>query len=122
MAPTTIASLRGLGNPNPSPKPNPHPHQAPSPSPSPGALTILRRGTDKSRGLAAAAAAIGVEAQAFLALGDHANDLGMFAWAGQSLCPSNASERAKAAATLCSHLSNDGDFIVDALAQAGALY
>ena len=57
-----------------------------------------------------------------LALGDHANDLGMFAWAGQSLCPSNADERAKAAATLCSHLSNDEDFIVDALAQAGALY
>ena len=46
----------------------------------------------------------------------------MFAWAGQSLCPSNAHERAKAAATLCSHLSNDEDFIVDALAQAGALY
>ena len=39
----------------------------------------------------------------------------MFEWAGQSICPSNANEAAKAAATLCSHLSNDEDFIVDAL-------
>ena len=92
VALTTVQSLRGLG-----------------------ALTILRRGTDKSRGLAAVSAALGIEAADVLAFGDHNNDLGMFEWAGQSLCPANANERAKAAATLCSHLSNDEDFIVDAL-------
>ena len=115
VAPTTVQSLKSLG-----------------------ALTILRPGTDKSRGLAAVSAALGIDAADVLAfgdpahsnmptsstapplplhypLGDHNNDLGMFEWAGQSICPSNANEAAKAAATLCSHLSNDEDFIVDAL-------
>lgn len=96
VAPTTIASLRSLG-----------------------ALTILRRGTDKSNGLAAVAAAHQIEASEVLAFGDHMNDVGMFAWAGQSVCPANANENARAAATWQSHLSNDEDFIADTLRGIG---
>ena len=92
VAPTTIPRLRSLG-----------------------ALTILRRGTDKRNGLAAAASACGLDAGEFLAFGDHDNDLGMFSWAGQSVCPANANENAKTAATWCSPFSNDQDFIAEAL-------
>ena len=96
VAPTTIVSLRCLG-----------------------ALTILRRGTDKSNGLAAAATACEIDAADVLAFGDHDNDLGMFKWAGQSVCPSNANLNAQAAATWQSHLSNDEDFIAEALRGLG---
>ena len=84
-----------------------------------GALTISTRGTDKSSGLAAATAACGINAADVLAFGDHDNDLAMFAWAGQSVCPANANGNAKAAATWRSHLSNDEDFIGDALRGLG---
>mmetsp|Transcript_1237 Transcript_1237/g.3470 ORF Transcript_1237/g.3470 Transcript_1237/m.3470 type:complete len:327 (-) Transcript_1237:276-1256(-) len=80
-----------------------------------GALTIMRRGTDKRNGLAAAAKTYGLDASDVLAFGDHNNDLGMFAWAGQSVCPSNANGNARAAATWCSPFSNDEDFIAETL-------
>ena len=82
-------------------------------------MTISTRGTDKSSGLAAATAACGINAADVLAFGDHDNDLAMFAWAGQSVCPANANGNAKAAATWRSHLSNDEDFIGDALRGLG---
>ena len=39
----------------------------------------------------------------------------MFVWAGQSICPSNANENTKAAASWVSELSDDEDFIADVL-------
>ena len=62
VAPTTIASLRCLG-----------------------ALTILRRGTDKSNAVAAAAANCGIDAADVLAFGDADNDLGLFHFSRHTL-------------------------------------
>ena len=84
-----------------------------------GAVTVSRAATDKSVGLAVVARQLGLHASDFMAFGDAENDLSMFRWAGSSYCPANGSADAKAAATLCSSLSNDEDFIVQALREVG---
>jgi len=102
----------------------------------PVAVTIRSADDDKSRGLEAvcrrvnAAAKSGaattvsvplpnesgdLEACHFVAFGDATNDLGMLRWAGRSVCPANGREDAKAAAKEVSQLTNDEDFIADAL-------
>jgi phosphoglycolate phosphatase (TIGR01487 family) len=53
---------------------------------------------DKGRGLAVAAERLGVEPEAFVAIGDSVNDVDAFAVAGDSFAVSNADERARAAA------------------------
>ena len=47
--------------------------------------------------------------------GDAENDLGMLDWARYSVCPSNGRPPAKERAAFVSRLSNDEDFIADAL-------
>jgi len=53
---------------------------------------------DKGKGLAAAAAAIGMDAAAFVAIGDSINDVETFERAGRSYAVANADEHARAAA------------------------
>ena len=84
-----------------------------------GAVTI-NRATNKSLGLAVVAKQLGLGPSDVVAFGDATNDLEMFAWAGHSICPTNGSVDAKAAATHCSPLSNDEDFIAQALQSATA--
>ena len=85
-----------------------------------GGLTISRRGTDKSKGLQVVADALGLSAADFLAFGDQFNDLEMFEWAGQSMCPANANEVALRAASHVSEKDNDTDFIAHALEAVAA--
>ena len=54
----------------------------------------------------------------FLSFGDGDNDVGMLGWSGQSVSPSNGMPAAKLAAGRVSALSNEEDFIADALAKA----
>jgi len=79
-----------------------------------GAVT-LKQQANKRIGLQVLAERWGLEPADFLAFGDAANDLDMFAWVGRSVCPANAQECAKVRATETSGLTNDEEFIADAL-------
>jgi HAD superfamily hydrolase (TIGR01484 family) len=84
----------------------------------PSAVLLQKAENDKSYALAHVATALGIKAEEFCTFGDETNDLGMLKWAGQSICPQNGSEKAKACATVVSSLTNDEDFIADALSSA----
>lgn len=76
---------------------------------------VLKPNVDKSVGLAAVAVRYGLDRAEIAAFGDAANDHEMLEWAGAAVCPSNATPDAKSRATFVSELSNDEDFIADAL-------
>jgi phosphoglycolate phosphatase (TIGR01487 family) len=64
---------------------------------------------DKGRGLGAAAAALDLEPDAFVAVGDSENDAAMLALAGRSFAVANADTAARAAAdTVCEGSYGDG--------------
>jgi len=80
-----------------------------------GAITVRSVDNDKRVGLAVIAKEWGLDPQEFLAFGDAQNDLGMFRWAGKSVCPANALDCAKSLATEISPLTNNEGFIADTL-------
>ncbi|MBF4163733.1 HAD family phosphatase [Nocardioides sp. CBS4Y-1] len=61
-------------------------------------LDLTPVGVSKASGLAHVAAALGVDAEDALAIGDGRNDLEMFAWAGRSVCMGQAIDEVRAAA------------------------
>ena len=78
-------------------------------------LEILPAGADKGAALAVLAERLGLEMEKALSMGDGMNDIGMLKAAGFSCAPANAVPSAKAAARWVSPLSNDEDFVADAL-------
>jgi Cof subfamily protein (haloacid dehalogenase superfamily) len=80
-------------------------------------LEFLARGVDKGQALGELAGLLGIPLEATLAMGDAMNDLGMLRAAGFSCAPANALPSVKAAAGWVSPLSNDEDFVADALAR-----
>jgi hydroxymethylpyrimidine pyrophosphatase-like HAD family hydrolase len=81
----------------------------------PCALLLQKTQNDKVLALPHVATALGLGPGDFFAFGDGTNDLGMLKWAGQSACPGNGSDEAKACAKVVSTLTNDQDFIAAAL-------
>ena len=80
-----------------------------------GSIVIQRAGVDKVRGLFAVCEDVGTSFANLIAFGDGENDVGMLAAAGDSVCPSNATVAAKTTAKRTSSLSNDEDFIAEAI-------
>ena len=79
-----------------------------------GPTCVFRQaGTDKAVALAAVVEMLGITAADCCAFGDGDNDLGMFRWAGWSVCPSNAMPEAEELAATISTLSNNDDFIAE---------
>jgi hypothetical protein len=78
-------------------------------------LEILADGVDKGRALAELAELLGIPLERTMAMGDAGNDIGMLQTAGFSCAPSNAVPEAKVIATWVSPLTNDQDFVADAL-------
>jgi hypothetical protein len=78
-------------------------------------LEILPAGADKGAALAVLAERLGLEMGRAIAMGDGMNDIGMLKAAGFSCAPANAVPGAKAAARWVSGLTNDEDFVADAL-------
>ena len=78
---------------------------------------IVKPDTSKAVGIEAVVASRGIGPEEVCAFGDAENDHDMLSWAGFGVVPSNAREGAKSAerATFISALSNDEDFIKDAL-------
>jgi|EP01047_Picozoa_sp_COSAG01_P068120 hydroxymethylpyrimidine pyrophosphatase-like HAD family hydrolase len=60
---------------------------------------------------------LSIPASEFCHFGDEKNDHGAFEWAGWSLCPSNGTVDTKARAKEVSGLSNEQDFIAEALSR-----
>ena len=85
--------------------------------------TVRRSGTDKSAALAflATRELPDLPPRDVWAFGDGKNDVGMFAWAGRSFAPSNASSVAKEAAGSVCDKSNDQDFIADVLCESAGV-
>ena len=73
------------------------------------------RRDDGDRPLQAVTASRGIRPEEVCAFGDAENDHDMLAWAGVGVVPSNARDGAKERATFVSALSNDEDFVADAL-------
>jgi Cof subfamily protein (haloacid dehalogenase superfamily) len=78
-------------------------------------MEVLPAGIDKAVGLARLAGLLGLELGRALVMGDAMNDLGMMREAGFSCAPANAVPEVKAVASWVSELSNDEDFVADAL-------
>ena len=76
---------------------------------------IVKPDTSKAVGIEAVTASRGIRPEEVCAFGDAENDHDMLAWAGYAVVPANAREGAKKLATFVSSLSNDEDFIEDAL-------
>ena len=76
---------------------------------------IVKPDTSKAVGIEAVTASRGIGPEEVCAFGDAENDHDMLAWAGVGVVPSNARQGAKERATFVSPLSNDEDFIEDAL-------
>jgi len=78
-------------------------------------MEVLALGVDKGRALAGLAERLAIPLDRTIAMGDAMNDLGMLRAAGFSCSPANAVPAAKAAAKWVSSLTNDQDFVADAL-------
>ena len=78
-------------------------------------LEFLPSGVDKARALATLAGRLDIPLARTLVMGDAANDLGMVREAGFSCAPANAVPEVKATARWVSPLTNDEDFVADAL-------
>ena len=76
---------------------------------------IVKPDTSKAVGIEAVTASRGIRPEEVCAFGDAENDHDMLSWAGFGVVPSNARDGAKERATFISALSNDEDFIKDAL-------
>ena len=76
---------------------------------------IVKPDTSKAVGIEAVTASRGIGPEEVCAFGDAENDHDMLEWAGFAVVPSNARQGAKERATFVSALSNDEDFIEDAL-------
>ena len=76
---------------------------------------IVKPDTSKAVGIEAVTASRGIRPEEVCAFGDAENDHDMLSWAGFGVVPSNARQGAKERATFVSELSNDEDFIEDAL-------
>jgi len=81
---------------------------------------VVKPDTSKAKGLDAVVASRGIKPEEVCAFGDAENDHEMLSWAGAAVVPSNAREGAKARATFVSGLSNDEDFVADALGRSFA--
>lgn len=81
---------------------------------------VVKPDTSKAKGLDAVVASRGIKPEEVCAFGDAENDHEMLSWAGAAVVPSNAREGAKARATFVSGLSNDEDFVADALRRSFA--
>lgn len=66
----------------------------------PFTLEFISKGVSKVSGLQAVADYLGVDSSQVVAFGDGVNDVGMFRWAGLSVCMNHGHEAAKAAAKL----------------------
>ena len=78
-------------------------------------LEVLPLGVNKGVGLARLASRLGIPLERCIAMGDAMNDIDMLREAGFSCAPANAVPAAKEAAKWVSPLSNDEDFVADAL-------
>lgn len=78
-------------------------------------LEILPAGVDKGTALADLAGRLGIGLGRTLVMGDAANDAGMFREAGFSCAPANAIDDIKTIAGWVSPLTNDEDFVADAV-------
>ena len=76
---------------------------------------IVKPDTSKAVGIEAVTGRRGIRPEEVCAFGDAENDHDMLAWAGVGVVPSNARPGAKERATFVSALTNDEDFIKDAL-------
>ena len=76
---------------------------------------IVKPDTSKAVGIEAVTASRGIRPEEVCAFGDAENDHDMLSWAGFGVVPSNARDGAKERATFVSALTNDEDFIKDAL-------
>jgi len=76
---------------------------------------IVKPDTSKAVGIEAVTASRGIGPEEVCAFGDAENDHDMLSWAGFAVVPSNARSGAKERATFVSALSNDEDFVADAL-------
>lgn len=77
-------------------------------------LEIMDACATKARALAAVAAALGIEAQEVMAIGDSHNDLPMIKWAGTGVAVGNAHPQVKEAADYVTG-SNDEEGVIQAL-------
>ena len=91
------------------------PHQVEVLISKPYFLEVLPAGADKGTALAQLAKRLDLDMRKALAMGDGMNDIGMLKSVGFSCAPANAVPEAKAAAAWVSHLTNDEDFVADAL-------
>ena len=78
---------------------------------------IVKPDTSKAVGIDAVVASRGIGPEEVCAFGDAENDHDMLSWAGFGVVPSNARDGAKERATFVSALSNDADFVADALSR-----
>lgn len=78
-------------------------------------MEVLAAGVDKGEALSRLAALLGLGLESTMACGDAMNDLGMLRAAGLSCAPANAIPAAKEAARFVSPLTNDEDFVADAV-------
>ena len=78
-------------------------------------LEFLPAGVDKGRALADLVRRFRLKRERVLAMGDAMNDIAMLEYAGFSCAPANAIPEAKSVASWVSALTNDEDFVADAL-------
>jgi len=76
---------------------------------------IVKPDTSKAVGIEAVTGRRGIRPEEVCAFGDAENDHDMLSWAGFAVVPANARQGAKERATFVSALTNDEDFIEDAL-------
>ncbi|MEI8095183.1 MAG: Cof-type HAD-IIB family hydrolase [Spirochaetales bacterium] len=76
-------------------------------------LEVLPPKADKGEALKWVCGALGIAADAVLAFGDAANDLGMLRWAGQSYAMANAIPAAKEAARFVTRFDHNADGVAD---------
>ena len=70
-------------------------------------VEITRAGVDKASAVRYCATKLGIDAREVVAIGDGENDLSLFAFAGVSVAPANASSRVLAAASYLTDSNND---------------
>ncbi|MDR0199639.1 MAG: Cof-type HAD-IIB family hydrolase [Streptococcaceae bacterium] len=78
-------------------------------------LEIMPKGVTKATGLAFLCEKLAVKPDEVLAMGDEDNDIPMLSWAGVSIAPANANDRAKAAAKHLSNLTNNENAVAVAI-------
>jgi Cof subfamily protein (haloacid dehalogenase superfamily) len=83
---------------------------------SPNILEFVQKGVSKVSGLESVAAHLGIDANGFVVFGDGVNDVGMFGWAGLSVCMNHGHALAKAAAKVVAPESDPAENFAAAVA------